>query len=166
MGKGEFDLSEMFVVYNAYSDKAKKHVRFHGNLNFGGGGACHDVTNMWKKYGIVPESAYSGLVIGEEGHVHGEMDNVLKDYVDAVIENKNRKLSPVWHKGFDGLLDAYLGDYPENFTYEGKDYTPLSFSKELGLNPDDYIEISSFTHHPFYEKFIFDVPDNLLFPEI
>lgn len=166
MGKGEFDLSEMFIVYNAYSDKAIKQVRFHGNLNFGPGGACHDVTNMWKKYGIVPESAYPGLLTGEDGHIHGEMDNVLNDYVDAVIENKNRKLTTVWHKGFDGLLNAYLGDYPENFTYEGKDYTPQSFAKELGLNPDDYIELSSFTHHPFYETFIFDVPDNWAYDEV
>jgi len=166
MGKDEIDLSEMFVVYKAYSDKAIKHVRFHGNLNFGAGGACHDVTDMWKKYGIMPEEAYSGKVIGEDGHIHGEMDNVLNDYVNSVIENKNKKLTPVWHDGFDGILDAYLGDIPEKFTYKGKEYTPMSFSKELGLNPDDYVEISSYTHHPFYEPFIIEVPDNWAYGEV
>lgn len=166
LGKGEFDLSEMYIVYKAYSDKAIKDVRFHGNLNFGPGGACHDVTDMWKKYGIVPEEVYPGKVINEDGHIHGEMDNVLKDYVDGVIENKNNKLTPVWHKGFDGILDAYLGDCPEKFTYNGKEYTPQSFAKELGINPDDYIEISSYTHHPFYEKFIMEVPDNWAYGEV
>jgi bleomycin hydrolase len=165
-GKGEFNLSEMFIVRQAYSDKAKLTVRMHGNLNFGPGGAFHDVTSMWKKYGIVPEEAYNGLVIGEEKHIHGEMDEVLKSYVDGVIKNKNKKLTPVWHKGFEGLLNAYLGPYPEKFTYKGKEYTPASFAKELNLNMDDYIEITSYTHHPFYEKFIIEVPDNWMMSSV
>jgi len=166
IGKGEYDLSEMFIVWNAYSEKATKTVRFHNHLNFGGGGAFHDVTEMWKKYGIVPEEAYPGTVIGEDGHVHSEMDIVLKNYVDGVIENKNRHLTPVWHNGFDAILNTYLGEYPEHFTYKGKDYTPKSFADELGLNLDDYIELSSFTHHPFYEPFIIEVPDNWMYGEV
>jgi len=165
-GKGEYNLAEMFPVYHAYSDKAVKDVRFHNHLNFGGGGACHDVTEIWKKYGIVPEEAYTGLVIGEEGHVHGEMDALLKSYVDAVIENKNRHLSPVWIKGYNSILDTYLGEYPANFKYNGKKYTPKSFADELDLNMDDYIEISSFTHHPFYEPFVIEVPDNWMYGEV
>lgn len=160
-GGEEVDLSEMFVVRHVYSDKAKRHVRMHGHFNFGGGGALNDPFDMMKKYGLVPEEAYSGLEYGESNHVHGELDLVLSEYVEAVIENKNRKLSSAWHKGFNGILDAYLGETPESFDYNGKTYTPQSFAKEVvKLNPDDYVYLTSFTHHPFYEKFIVEVPDN------
>jgi bleomycin hydrolase len=161
LGKPEVDLSEMFVVWHTYSVKAKKHVRVHGNLNFSAGGAFHDVTNMIREYGIVPESVYDGLNYGEEKHVHGEMDNVLKDHVDAVVKNGNRKLSTVWHEAIEGTLNSYLGELPQKFEYEGKQYTPQSFASDyVGLNMDDYVEITSYTHHPFYEKFILEVPDN------
>ncbi|MCK4663605.1 MAG: aminopeptidase [Bacteroidales bacterium] len=160
LGKGEYDLSEMFTIWYSYSDKAKKYVRLHGSLNFGGGGAFSDVINVIRNYGIVPESVYSGKVIGEDGHVHGEMDLVLKNYVDGVIKNKNKKLTPVWHDGLNSLLKTYLGEAPETFTYKGKEYNPKSYATELGLNLDDYISITSYTHHPFYTKFILEVPDN------
>ena len=166
MDKGEYDLSEMFVVWHTYADKAEKYVRFHGDLNFGGGGAFHDVMYVMKEYGIVPEEVYDGKVIGEEKHIHGELDAVSKGYMDAVLKNKNKKLSPVWHKGFEGILNAYLGEYPKSFTYNGKEYTPESFADELGINPDDYVEIGSYTHHPFYDKFVLEVPDNWMFDEI
>ena len=162
MGKGEFDLSEMFVVRYVYSEKAERYVRLHGNLNFGAGGAFHDVTYVMKKYGIVPEAAYKGLNYGETKHVHMEMDEVLKSFVKAIIKDPNKKLTPVWHKAFNAILDTYLGKVPDKFTYKGKEYTPKSFLKELGLNPDDYVEITSFTHHPFYEKFAIELPDNWL----
>jgi len=161
-GKGDYDLSEMFVVRNSYEEKAIKYVRFQGNFNFGGGGAFHDVTHVMKHYGMVPEEAYNGLLEGEENHIHGELDAVSKAYVDAVLKNKNKKLSSSWFKGYQGILDAYLGEYPENFTYNGKEYTPQSFAAELEIDTDDYIEIGSYTHHPFYEKFIIEVPDNWL----
>ncbi len=160
MGKAEFDLAELFVVRHTYNDKAEKYVRMHGELNFGGGGAFHDVFSVIKKYGIVPEEAYKGLNYGEPNHVHGELDAVLKGYVDAIIKNENKKLSTAWLKGYNGILDAYLGELPEEFTYEGKKYNPKSFSQSLGFNPDDYIDISSYTHHPFYEQFILEIPDN------
>jgi len=166
-GKEAVDLSEMWIVRHAYSDKAKKYVRFHGNLNFAGGGAFHDVTNMIEKNGIVPEEVYSGLEYGTEKHVHGEFDAVLKGYVDKVIENKNRKITPVWHKGFDNILDVYLGEQPKSFTYQGEEYTPKSFAEEfVDLDMDDYIELSSYTHHPFYSKFILEVPDNWAYDEV
>ena len=167
LGKPEVDLSEMFIVWHTYAEKAAKHVRLHGNLNFAAGGAFHDVTNMIKKYGIVPESVYDGLEYGEENHVHGEMDNVLKQHVDAVIENKNRKISTVWHEAIEGTLNSYLGEIPEKFDYKGKKYTPQSFASDyVGLNMDDYVEISSYTHHPFYQKFILEVPDNWSWDEV
>ncbi len=166
MGKGEYDLSEMFVVWHTYADKAKKNVRFHGKMNFSGGGAFHDVIYVMKEYGMVPEEAYNGKVIGEKNHVHGELDAVTKGYIDAVVKNRNKKLTPVWYEGFEGILNAYLGKYPETFTYNGKDYTPRSFADELGINADDYVEIGSYTHHPFYSKFVLEVPDNWMFDEI
>lgn len=159
-GKGEYDLSEMFLVRNCYSKKADKFVRMHGKTNFGAGGLAHDLLMVWKNHGLVPESAYSGMVIGEEGHVHGEMDAVLGGYVERVINNPNRKLTPAWKKGFEGVLDAYLGAYPADFTYKGKEFTPESFAASLELDPDDYVTIGSFTHHPFYEPFILEIPDN------
>jgi len=161
-GKDTFDLSEMYCVRNCYSDKAKIYVRFEGKHNFGGGGAAHDVTYVLRNYGMVPEEAYNGLTIGEKLPVHGEMDEVLSAYVDAVIKNPNKKLTPVWHTGFDGILDAYLGENPTTFTYKGKSYTPQSFADMMGLNPDDYVELTSYTHHPFYSRFILEVPDNWL----
>ncbi|GET24231.1 aminopeptidase C [Prolixibacter sp. NT017] len=167
MGKPKVNLSEMFVVYHCYIDKAIKTVRLHGNLNFGPGGAFHDVTYVLKNYGIVPEDVYTGLNYGEKKHVHGEMDDVLKGIVDAVIENKNKKLSTAWEESVTGTLDAYLGDLPTKFEYKGKDYTPKTFANEYcGLNPNDYVEITSFTHHPFYSKFKLEVPDNWEWDEV
>lgn len=158
MGKGEFDLSEAFIVRHTYIDKAERYLRFHGSINFAGGGAFHDVTNVMKKYGIVPESAYKGLNYGTEKFDHGELDAILKSYMEAIV--KSGKPSSAWKTGFIAILDAYLGPEPTEFEYNGKKYTPMSFQKMLGLNFDDYIEISSFTHHPFYEPFILEVPDN------
>ena len=166
LGKGEYDLSEMYIVNNAYYDKAQKYVRWQGNINFAAGGAFHDVVDIIKEKGIVPEEVYSGKVIGEVNHIHNEMDAVLKGYMDALIKNENGKLSPVWDEGVQGILDAYLGKYPDKFTYKGKEYTPGSFSSSLGLNLDDYVEVSSYTHHPFYEQFVLEVPDNWMMGKI
>jgi bleomycin hydrolase len=160
-GKPEIDLSEAWVVRNAYSDKAVKYVRLQGNLNFAGGGASHDVTNCIKRYGMVPEEVYQGLNYGTEKFVHGELDAVLKGYVENVIKNPNKELTPTWHNGFNGILDAYFGEIPEKFNYKGKDFTPKTFAKDyLGINPDDYIEVTSYTHHPYYSQFVFELPDN------
>lgn len=167
MGKPAVDLSEMFVVYHAYSDKAVKYVRLHGSLNFGAGGAFHDVTNAIKKYGIVPEEIYRGLNYGEEKHVHGELDRTLLDQVKVVVDNSNKKPTTVWHEAFNGILDTYLGKLPEKFNFEGKDYTPQSYAQEVvGLNMDDYVEVTSYTNHPFYTKFILEVPDNWSWDEV
>ncbi len=160
-GKPYVNLSEMWIVRKAYEDKAKRYVRMHGKMNFGAGGAINDNTEVLENYGLVPESAYSGLNYGTEKHIHGELDKVLKEYVDGVIENKNRKLSTAWFDGYNGILDAYLGEVPETFTYEGEEYTPESFASDfLELDADDYMMFSSYTHHPFHEQFIIEVPDN------
>ena len=167
LGKPAVDLSEMFVVYHAYSDKAIKYVRLHGSLNFGAGGAFHDVTNVIKQYGIVPEEVYKGLNYGEEKHVHTELDHLLLDEVKAVVDNPSKKLTSAWHDVIDGTLETYLGKLPEQFKYQGKDYTPQSFAQEVvGLNMDDYVEVSSYTHHPFYTKFMIEIPDNWSWNEV
>jgi bleomycin hydrolase len=163
--KDTFDLSEMYCVRECYSDKAEMYVRFQGKHNFGSGGEAHDVTYVLKNYGMVPDEVYTGNLPGEDKPVHGEMDAVLLADVDAVIKNDNKKLTPVWHIGFDGLLDAYLGKVPEKFTYKGKEYTPQSFAGMMGLNADDYVELTSYTHHPFYSKFIIEIEDNWLMKE-
>lgn len=160
MGKGEFDLSEMFSVRVCYAEKAQKYARLNGTINFAGGGGFNDVTMTFSKFGMVPDEVYPGLNYGKDKHVHGESDAVLKGYMDAVIKNENKELSTAWFPAFQGILDAYFGKYPETFTYKGKSYTPKSFQAELGLNMDDYVMISSFSHHEFYKPFILEVPDN------
>jgi hypothetical protein len=161
LGKDSVNLSAIYFVKHAYSDKADKYVRLHGALNFAVGGASSDVINMAKKYGIVPMEVFKGLNYGEPNHVFGEIDAVLKAYVEAVIENNNRRLSTAWKKGFDAILDVYLGEEPEKFEYKGKEYTPRTFADEVvGLNMDDYVNLSSFTHHPFYTEFALEVADN------
>lgn len=160
MGKGEYDLSEMFVVSHSYKDKADKFVRLHGCLNFAQGGSFGDVLYATKHYGAVPESVMNGLHYGEDQHVHGELESLAISYVNTVIKNPNGKLSTAWKKGLDGIVDAYLGEIPEKFTYNGKEYTPKSFGEELGLNIDDYISLTSYTHQPFYTAFPIEVQDN------
>ncbi|NOY51659.1 MAG: aminopeptidase [Chlorobi bacterium] len=160
-----YDLSEMFCVNHTYSDKATKYVRLAGHLNFGSGAEFTDVLNVIEKYGMVPDAAYTGLEYGTKLHTHGELDEVLKAYVDAIIKNKNRKLTTVWHDGFDKILSTYLGDLPETFSYEGVEYTPISFRDMTGINTDDYIEITSYDHHPFYKPFVLAIPDNWLWAE-
>ena len=159
-GKGEVDLSEMFIVNHSYKDKADKYVRLHGMLNFAQGGSFYDVLYAFKHYGAMPNELYTGLEYGEDSHVHNELAEIATAYVKAVVGNKNGKLSPVWRQGFDALIDAYLGKIPEKFTYKGKQYTPKSYGESLGLNFDDYVSLTSFTHHPFYSKFALEIEDN------
>jgi bleomycin hydrolase len=161
-GKGEHDLSEMYVVNHTYRDKAERYVRMHGHTNFGAGGAFVDIAHVWKKHGIVPEEVYDGLNYESDQHNHSELDAILKAYVDAVIENKQKSLTPRWKEGYDAVVDTYLGKLPGEFDYKGKTYTPQTYASELGLNMDDYISITSYTHHPFYETFMLEIPDNWL----
>ena len=160
MGKPSVDLSEMFVVHQSYADKADKFVRMNGTINFAGGGSFYDVMYTLKNYGIVPESEMSGLNYGEEKHRHGELDALTEAYVKTLVKNPNKKLSTAWKKGFTGILDAYLGERPKEFVANGKKYTPVTYAQSLGLNMDDYVSLTSFTHHPFYSKFVIEIPDN------
>ncbi len=160
-GKDSVSLAPMYVVWNTYNAKADKYVRMHGSLNFGQGGSFADVQWAVKNFGIVPLNVYQGLNYGEDVHAHGELDDILKGYVDAVIKNSNKRLSTAWKKGYEGVLNAYLGEKPAKFTYKGKEYTPQTFTKDVtGLNMNDYIGLTSFSHHPFYESFVLEIPDN------
>jgi len=160
LGKGKHKLSEMYVVRKAYEDKAENYVRMHGLTNFSQGGAFHDIPHVIKKYGIMPQEAYQGLNYGLDKHNHSEMEAVLKGMLDAVIKNKQGQLTTSWKAAFNAVLDQYLGPIPETFSYQGKTYSPMSFAQKLGLNMNDYVVISSFTHHPFYTHFVVEVPDN------
>jgi bleomycin hydrolase len=158
MGKKPYDLSEMYIVRHTYEKKADMYARMHGSSTFGGGGEYGDVLTGSIEIGMVPEEVYPGLNYGETKHNHREMDAVLKGFMDAVI--KGSKLTTAWPAGLNGILDAYLGKMPETFNYGGKNYTPVSFMKELGIHPEDYIILTSFTHHPFYKPFVLEIPDN------
>jgi bleomycin hydrolase len=156
------DLSEMFTVRHCYEDKAEKFIRMYGETHFAAGGSALDVPYVWDTYGAVPEEVYQGLNYGEDKHVHGELDAVLTSYVKAIASNPNKKISTAWRAGLKGILDAYLGELPETFTYKGKTYTPQSYAKSLGISTDNYIAITSFAHHPFYKPFALEVSDNWL----
>lgn len=160
VGKGEHDLSEMWVVRHTYPKKALAYVRNGGAAQFGEGGQAHDVLATLREVGIVPEAAYNGLRIEESRHNHGEMFAVLKSMLDAVTKLHGGRITPRWQEAFAGVLDAYLGKPVASFEYQGKSYTPKSYLESLGLNLDDYVELTSYTHHPFYTKTTVEVPDN------
>lgn len=167
LGKPVVDLSEMFIVRHTYVEKAERYIRLHGEFNFSAGGAFHDVINVINQFGIVPESVYSGLENGQTKHVHYEMDNILKQQVKEITDGRTIKLNEACNKTVGSTLNTYLGEVPQSFEFEGKTYTPQSFSADyIGLNMDDYIEITSYTHHPFYSKFILEVPDNWSWDEV
>lgn len=158
MGKGNIDLSEMFTVRMRYPFKADNYVRYQGTVNFGQGGQAHDLLDVIRDFGMVPQEVYNGIVWGQEKHNHSELAKILKGMVEAVI--KAKRPTPVWKEALNGVLDAYLGKVPSEFEFNGKKYSPKSFAKEMGINPDDYIELTSYTHHPFYKPFVLEIPDN------
>lgn len=160
MGKPAVDLSEMFVVHRSYTDKAEKYLRMNGTSNFAPGGSFYDDVYVLKNYGIVPDSVMNGLNYGETKHVHGELDALTSAFMTTMVKNPNKTISTAWKPAFEGILNAYLGKLPTEFTVNGKKHTPVSYANSLGLNMDDYVSITSFTHHPFYTKFAIEIPDN------
>lgn len=157
-GKDTFDLSEMFIVRQKYKNQLQDNYIRHGKGNIGQGSLSHTFTNAYNQVGIVPEEAYSGINYDSEKHNHGEMVKYLQAIANTAVQAKQR--SPQYDALVENLFDTYLGALPEKFTYKGKQYTPQSFAASLGLNMEDYVELTSFTHHPYYEKFILEVPDN------
>ena len=158
----ELDLSEMFVVSKTMMDRATYCVRLYNEPNFAPGGSAYDVIYCMSHYGLVPQEAMPGIRYGWTANdtlpVHNELDRVAKGYLKGLSGLK--KISPVWREGLQAIYDTYLGKCPEEFEFEGKKYTPKSFVQSLGLNADDYVSITSYTHHPFYERFALEVPDN------
>ncbi len=157
-----YDLCEAFVANKTYMDRAIQVVRLHGDCQFAQGGAAYDVYYVLKNYGICPEDAMPapGSMQGDSLFNFNEFFSIMSPYVDAVAKNKASKISPQWKVGLQGILDAYLGKCPETFTYEGKTYTPQSYAASLGLDWNDYVSITSYTHHPFYTAFPVEVQDN------
>lgn len=157
-------LSQMYIVRKAYEGKAEKYVRMDGKINFAQGGAFHDIPWVFRNHGIVPNEVYNGLNYGLEKHNHQELYRGLNGYMDGImkhVDNKgNKPLSPSWKKGFSGILDAYLGADPVSFTYNGTKYTPRDFANETKLNMDDYVSLTSFTHHDKYEECMLAIQDN------
>lgn len=167
MGKGEFDLSEMFFARNAYIAKTEQLIRFGGKNNFGQGGQAHDVMDVVRTKGMVPDEVFSGLIDGAKGHNHSEMEQYLSMVANFAATPKTggagqppRRASQKWIDVENAIMDTYIGKAPEKFTHKGKEYTPKSFVKELGFNPDDYVEITSLASFPFYTKGHISVPDN------
>ncbi|MDR3326765.1 MAG: aminopeptidase [Prevotellaceae bacterium] len=160
LGKGEQDFSEMFVVTNSMLDRATNYVRLHGESSFSPGGCFYDVLYCWKNYGIVPQTVMPGIMYGDTLPVHNEIDIVAKAYIDAVAKGSFSKLTPSWKNGLAGVYAAYLGEIPNNFIFNGKKYTPKSYADSFGLNMDDYLSFTSFSHHPFHTTFAVEVPDN------
>jgi len=159
-GLPEYDLSEMYLVRHTYMQKAEDYVRFHGHNNFNQGGQAHDALVELKQHGIVPENVYRGLEYGTDEHRHGEVVSVMTGYLESLINNKRRPLTPVWDDAFAQILNSYFGDLPEKFDYKGQTYTPESFSASLELDYNNYVELTSFSHHPWYKAFDLEVPDN------
>ncbi len=157
-----YDLCEAFVTNKTYMDRAIQVVRLHGDCQFAQGGSAYDVFYTLKNYGICPEDAMppAGSLYGDTLNNFTEFFSVLSPYVDAVSKSTAKKISSQWKVGFQGILDAYLGKCPETFTYEGVEYTPQTFAQSLGLDWNDYVSITSYTHHPFYTEFPVEVQDN------
>lgn len=160
LGKGAIDLSEMYNVRMNYQDKSFNYVMRQGKAQFGEGGLNHDVMNSIKFYGVVPESEYEGNLYKPGKHDHSEMVAVLSSQLKTVVSNPSGKLSPVWMGSINGTLDSYMGVVPESFEYEGKSYTPKTFAQMLEINPANYPTFTSFSHVPFYENYIVQIPDN------
>jgi bleomycin hydrolase len=151
----------MFVVRQTYPKKALNYVQMHGHAVHQQGGQAHDVIDQARQFGIVPEAVYNGMNIGQKRHNHGEMVAVLQGMVDAVLKRQGTHLTPRWLEAYEAVLDAYLGKVPAEFNWQGKAYTAKTFlSAALGLDLDDYIELTSYDQHPYYKKCRLEIPDN------
>lgn len=167
MGKEPVDMAEIFTARCVYKDKAEMYVRLHGGLSWGDGGSCHDVINVFAKYGALPQSIYAGLNYGTTKNKFGEFQGVLKGMLDAVVRNANGTLTPVWKNAFEKVMDVYLGEVPNSFEWKGKTYTPRSFADQVvGVKPAEYIEFSSFSNYPYYTQVPLLVQDNWDFQKV
>lgn len=154
MGKGKIDLSEMFIARYSMVRKIQRHLKMKGGNFFTPGGQFHDAVWVIKNFGLVPEEVYSGKGQGEFNHNHADMDTIFSWFVKDCVEKGITELNEKQNAIVDSVLNHYLGPVPLEFVYKGRTYTPHSFLEQyLGFNPDDYVEVTSYTHHPFYTKF-------------
>ena len=161
LNKGDCDFSEMFVVYHTMLDRAVNYVRLHGDASFSPGGSFYDVLYCWRHYGIVPDKAMpAGVMYGDTLANHSDLDAAAKAYVDVIAKSTASKISPLWRRPLEAIYETYLGKLPQEFTYKGKKYTPRSFADSFGLNMNDYVSLTSYSHHPFYEAFALEIQDN------
>jgi bleomycin hydrolase len=160
MGGPELDLSEMYIVKHAYENKAKQYVLLHGMGNFSQGGQAHDVMNVIDEYGFVPESDYLGKPDASIAHNHTELEKTMKGLLDNYIKERNASPSDIWFANINSILTNYLGEVPTQTVYNKRTYTPQQFAEGLGIEKSNYIELSSYNHHPFYKEFDLEVPDN------
>lgn len=162
LGKGkDYNFSEMFVARKAYPLKADNYMRMHGRTNFGEGGGFPDVLNVLKRYGMMPEQAYTGKKDPSAPHNHKLMETTLKNVLSVTADDNVTRIDfESLHNSVENICDNFLGKVPEKFDYNGKSYTPKTYAEATGINPDDYVFLTSFTHHPYYQKFALEVPDN------
>ena len=162
LGKGTYDLCESFVAYHTYMDRAEKAIRMHGDVSFSQGGSFYDVLYCMRHYGIVPQEAmpFPGSLYGDSLFNFNTLDAQASAYVKSIANSQMKKIPLTWKSTLSNIYAGYFGELPKTFTYKGKSYTPESFQKSLGLNLDDYVSLTSFTHHPFYSKFVIEVQDN------
>lgn len=160
MGKGkDYNFSEMFVARKTYPIKADNYIRMHGKNNMGEGGGFPDAINVLRNYGMVPEEAYTGKKDSKDKHNHGQLEAALISIVKSTADRDKIDFEAA-HASVESICDAFLGKVPDKFEYKGKTYTPRTYAEAAGINADDYVFITSFTHHPFYSKFVLEVPDN------
>jgi bleomycin hydrolase len=162
MGKPrELNLSEMYVVRQVYPLKADNFVRMHGKTNFGEGGGFPDVAYVLKNYGMVPEEVYTGKKDPSSPHNHKLLETTLKNILQPAADESAQKIDFQFiHNSVNAICDEYLGRVPEKFEYQGKSYTARTYADATGINPDDYVYLTSFSHHPFYSQFVLEIPDN------
>lgn len=158
MGKGEYELSEMFTVRYNYINRVNDNFIKQGKGNLGEGSLSNMVLNVVNEYGMAPLEVYQGINYNSPTHNHSELNASIQAIAAVPVMAKTR--SPQFYKTLNAILDNYLGEVPEKFNYKGKEYTPLTFFKSLGINTSDYIFLSSFSHHPYYSSFVLEIPDN------
>jgi bleomycin hydrolase len=167
MGKKPVDLADFFTTRNAVIEKGISYVRMHGAVNLGDGGTSHDVINMYAKYGALPQVVYKGNNYGTILNTTQGLNRVSKSFLQKVVSSSKNEIDSNWKKQYTAQVDQIFGAVPINFTYEGTSYTPLTFAKEvIGINPQDYIELSSYNNAPYYKQTVLMVPDNWSFDKV
>src|SRR5690606_31302160 len=157
-GYPKTDLSEMYFVYHTYKNRALRYMLFHGNNNHGQGGQAHDVIDVLRTHGMVAQEAFPG-VENNGRHNHRNLSEEARVEANRLNQSKDGFTSDNLYS-FDEILSKHLGQLPAEFRYNERKFTPVDFRDNFDIEPDDYIELTSYSHHPFYEPFVLEIPDN------